>query len=478
MANPRAFLDTERAATPKRDPAQRVQDWAEVEGHLPRAALAAQGERCMSCGVPFCHTGCPLGNHVPDWNEAVAEGRWKEAWQRLEETNNFPEVTGRVCPAPCEDTCVLSLHGSPVTIRQIERQIADAAFTRGWIQPRPSTKKSGKRVAIVGSGPAGLTAAQQLARAGHAVTVFERDERPGGLLRFGIPDFKFDRRRLDARLEQLQAEGVVFRCGVAVGQDLSSAELRGHDAVLLAVGALQPRQLGIEGEDLPGVQQAMAYLTAANRGVAAGRHPRDAAGERVVVLGGGDTGADCVGTALRQGAADVQHFHYKPAPPTSRGADVPWPFPPVLLRPSSSHEEGGKRGWSVVARGFVGTDRVRGLMVADVRWQGGEMVVDEASERELPVDRVLVAVGFVGTDAGWLGELGVDVERGRVTTDDRRLAAPGIWSCGDAARGASLVVHAIHDGRRVAREIDRALTGRSRLRVLENSSPLAAVRSG
>ena len=472
MANPRGFLEIDRAPAAKRDPRERVQDWAEVEGHLPTATLAAQGERCMDCGVPFCHTGCPLGNHIPDWNQAVAEGRWRDAWQRLEQTNNFPEVTGRVCPAPCEDACVLSLQDAPVSIRAIERQIADAAFTRGWIQPQPATQRTGKRVAIVGSGPAGLTAAQQLARAGHDVTVFERDEAPGGLLRFGIPDFKFDRRLLDLRLDQLRAEGVRFRCGVSVGDDVSVPELRGFDATLLAVGALRPRRLGLDGEDLPGVQPALDYLVAANRAVAAGRSPRDAAGQRVVVLGGGDTGADCVGTALRQGAADVLHFHYKPAPSASRDPDLPWPFPPVLLRPSSSHEEGGQRGWNVIARGFEGDERLQGLRVADVRWEDGRMTVDPSTERAIPVDRVLVAVGFVGTDAGWLHELGVDLERGRVCTDDQLLAAPGVWSCGDAARGASLVVHAIHDGRRAARAIDRALTGRSRLRVLENSAPL------
>jgi glutamate synthase (NADPH) small chain len=472
MSNPRGFLELKRAPAPKRDPQERVGDWGEVEGRLPREALEQQGERCMSCGVPFCHTGCPLGNHIPDWNEAVAEGRWKEAWARLEATNNFPEVTGRVCPAPCEDACVLSLNDQPVSIRQIERQIADAAFARGWIQPQVALRRSGRRVAIVGSGPAGLTAAQQLARAGHDVTVFERDEQPGGLLRFGIPDFKFDRRMLDLRLEQLRAEGVRFRCGVSVGQDVSIEEVRSFDAVLLAVGALQARRLGLEGEDLPGVQPAMEFLAAANRAVARGQASTDAAGERVVVLGGGDTGADCVGTALRQGAAEVLHFHYKPAPPEERDVGTPWPFPPVLLRPSSSHEEGSERGWSVVARGFEGGERVTAIRVADVGWGEGGMQIREASERAIPVDRVLVAVGFTGTDNDWLDGLGVATKRGRVVTDDALLAAPNVWSCGDAARGASLVVHAIQDGRTAARSIDEALSGRSRLRVLQDSSSL------
>lgn len=470
----RTFLRVDRAATPKRDVDERVGDWGEVEGHLPREVLAGQGERCMDCGVPFCHTGCPLGNHIPDWNEAVAQGRAEEAWRRLEETNNFPEVTGRICPAPCEDACVLNLQDAPVAIRQIERQIADSAFTRGWIQPRPATRQTGKTVAVVGSGPGGLAAAQQLARAGHQVTVFERDEAPGGLLRFGIPDFKFDRRVLDLRLDQLRGEGVEFRCGVDVGRDVTVEELGAFDAVLLALGALKPRRLGLDGEGLPGVQSALDYLTDANRTVARGDASRDAAGERVIILGGGDTGADCLGTVLRQGAAHVHHFHYRPAPPESRDPSVPWPFPPVLLRPSSSHEEGGERGWSVVARGFVGTDRLEALQVADVRWVDGRMEVDEASERTLPADRVLVAVGFVGVDAGgWLDGLGVRTQRGRIVTDDHLQAAPGVWSCGDAVRGASLVVHAIQQGREAARAIDGALSGRSRLRVLPDSAPLS-----
>jgi glutamate synthase (NADPH/NADH) small chain len=470
MSNPRAFLQIGRAAPPKRDARERVRDWQEVEGRLPRAVLTAQGERCMDCGVPFCHTGCPLGNHVPDWNEAMAAGRWKEAWERLEETNNFPEITGRICPAPCEDACVLNLQGQPVMIRQIERQIADAAFARGWVEPQAARPSTGRTVAVVGSGPAGLAAAQQLARAGHAVTVFERDEAPGGLLRFGIPDFKFDRAMLDLRLTQLRGEGVQFKCGVTVGVDLDVEALRRFDAVLLALGASAPRPMTIPGSGLPGVQMAMDFLVAANRAVAAGIPPEDLRGQRVIVFGGGDTGADGYGTALRQGA-DVLHFHYKPAPPEARDPAVPWPFPPILLRPSSSHEEGGERGWSVVALAFEGDAALEAVRVGDVRWTDGRMEV--VGERLIPADRALIALGFVGTDAGgWVEELGVRRTPEGTLATEGLLAAPGVWACGDARQGASLVVHAIAEGRRAARAIDEALGGRSRLRVLPERSVL------
>jgi len=394
----RAFLEIGRAALAKRPVEERLGDWREVERDLPAPELQAQASRCMDCGIPFCHAGCPLGNHVPDWNEALAAGRTEGAVERLHSTNNFPEITGRICPAPCEDACVLGLHGAPVTIRQVEKQLGDAALAQG-LQAHPPRQESGRTVAIVGSGPAGLAAAQQLRRAGHAVTVFERHDRPGGLLRYGIPDFKLDRAVLDQRLDQLRAEGVVFRCGVSVGDDVTLDALRSdHDAVLLAVGAWHPRELPLPGRDLPGVHPALDYLVQANRRVAGlpVDDPIDVRGETVLVLGGGDTGADCLGTALRDGAARVLHWHYKPPPPTERGAEQPWPFPPALLRPSSSHEEGGERGWSVVAKAFVGDDRVKAIRCVDVSWEGGSMRELPETEREVLVDRVLLAVGFVG----------------------------------------------------------------------------------
>lgn len=454
----REFLDIPRAPTPKRPVDERLQDWAEVEADLDPEALRAQASRCMDCGVPFCHAGCPLGNSIPDWNELLAEGEEAGAIERLHATNNFPEITGRICPAPCEDACVLEQQGAAVTIRQIEKQLADSALRRGLV-PKPPRRELGSHVAIVGSGPAGLAAAQQLRRAGHRVTIFERHDRPGGLLRYGIPDFKLDRTVLDQRLDQLRAEGVAFRTGIEVGVDVSLEHLRSeHDAVLLAIGAWKPRDLPLPGRDLPGVHFAMEYLVQANRRVAGlpVDDPIDVRGETVLVLGGGDTGADCLGTALRDGAAEVLHWHYKPAPPDVRDPSSPWPFAPFVLRPSSSHEEGGERGWSVVAKAFVGTERVTALRCVDVRWEDGAMTELPETLRDVPVDRVLLAVGYTGADAPWLD-------------DAARL--DGVHVCGDARVGASLVVTAIQDGRRAARTIDAALRGSSRLPVLP-STPL------
>ena len=447
----RAFLDIPRAPTPKRSVSARKGDFSEVEGDLPESALQAQASRCMDCGIPFCVSGCPLGNHVPDWNEDVAAGAAASALERLHATNNFPEITGRICPAPCEDACVLQLHGAPVAIRQIEKQIADAGIAHG-LRPRSPRHETGRSVAIVGSGPAGLAAAQQLRRAGHAVTVFERHDRPGGLLRYGIPDFKLDRAVLDRRLDQLRAEGVVFRCGTAVGIDLPLERLREkHDAVLLALGAWRPRDLSVPGRALAGIHPAMDYLVQANRRVA-GLPVHDAIDVRdqiVLILGGGDTGADCLGTAIRDGARQVLHWHYKPAPPDHDAAA--WPDPPAILRVSSSHEEGGDRGWSVVAKAFVGPDRVRAIRCVDVDWIDGQMLERVGSARDVPVDRVFLAVGYQGSDAPWL---------------DAAAALPGVWVCGDARTGASLVVTAIAEGRSAAHAIDGSLSPRRRLPVL------------
>ena len=458
----RDFLDVPRQEMAKRDVTERLNDWREVETSPPIEVLKAQAGRCMDCGVPFCHTGCPLGNHVPDWNESVTEGATFAALRRLHVTNNFPEITGRICPAPCEDACVLGLHGAPVTIRQIEKQIADAGFAAGLVTPRPPARETGRTVAVVGSGPAGLAAAQQLRRAGHGVTVYERHDRPGGLLRYGIPDFKLDRAVLDRRLDQLRAEGVVFRCGVEVNVDLPLETLREeHDAVLLALGAWRARDMPLPGRELPGVHLALDYLVQANRRVAglAVEDPIDVKDEVVLILGGGDTGADCLGTALRDGAARVLHWHYKPPPQTERGEEAPWPFPPAVLRPSSSHDEGGERGWSVLAKAFVGADRLRAIRCVDVQWDEGAMIELPETEREVLVDRVLLAVGYVGCDAPWLAEAS---------------ALDGVTVCGDARVGASLVVTAIQEGRLAARTIDQRLSGHSRLTVLRDVASLSA----
>ena len=489
MADPRGFLEHARAKTPKRPADQRIGDWEEVESELPAPALKAQASRCMDCGVPFCHKGCPLGNDIPDWNDLVRRGRWSEAITALHATNNFPEFTGRTCPAPCEQSCVLELSGEPVTIKQLEKQIIDVAWDNSWVRPEPSPVTTGKRVAIVGSGPAGLAAAQQLARVGHDVTVFERDDQAGGLLRYGIPDFKLHKLQVQRRIEQLEGEGVTFRLGVDVGEEITGSQLLdGFDAVCLAVGAREPREMDLPGRDLSGVHQAMPYLEQANRVVAGSLEAPaiDATGKQVVILGGGDTGADCLGTAHRQGAAHVHHLHYKPAPPGARTDDMPWPWWPLIHHPSSSHEEGGQRGWSIVATGFRGEDgHVVALEGVRVSWSpdtaGGRPVMRrvEGSELEIPCDLVLLAVGFSGVEPLPLHtQLGVEVDRrGRLrTVDGYRTTADRVWTAGDASRGASLVVWAIHDGRQAAREIDLALMGRTRLPPNPDPLPLKASR--
>jgi len=480
----RNFLDEPRRDAPKRPARERVRDAREVEKRMALPVLQSQGGRCMDCGIPFCHHGCPLGNRIPDWNELVHRGRFREAFDALHATNNFPEVTGRICPAPCEDACVLALDGDAVTIRQIEKHIADVGFDEGWVRPVRPAPPTGKRVAVVGSGPAGLAAAQQLARVGHEVVVFERDDRPGGLLRYGIPDFKLDKGVLDARLAQLDAEGVTFECGVDVGTDVTADELAERfDAVLLAIGAQRPRRMEIPGADLDGVVFAMDYLTGHNRAVAGdGPPPIDARGKRVVILGGGDTGADCLGTAHRQGAASVHHFHYKPPPPTERTPEMPWPFVPMVLRQSSSHEEGGVRGFSVTTKAFLGDDagRLRAMRVVDVEWVPGDdgrprMEERPGTEREIPVDLALIAIGFVGPEGRQLVDgLGAGTGgRGTVEIDDDyRTAAPRVFACGDATRGASLVVWAIWEGREAAQRIDQALMGSSRLPTNPHPHPL------
>ena len=459
-------------------------DWQEVEGDLKLRALRGQAARCIDCGIPFCHKGCPLGNNIPDWNDLASRAKWRQASERLHATNNFPEFTGRICPAPCEEACVLNISGEPVTIRQIEKQIVDYAWEQGWIVPAPGDDATGHRIAVVGSGPAGLAAAQQLARVGHAVTVFERDDRLGGLLRYGIPDFKLEKSGLDRRLDQMRAEGVDFRTGVNVGRDLDLEDLeRRFDAVVLAIGSLAPRDLRIPGRELEGVHFAMDYLTRQNRLVAQDPvpDPISAAGRDVVILGGGDTGADCLGTAHRQGARGVHHFHYKPPPPSERTAEMPWPWWPMILRESSSHEEGGRREWSAIPKRFSGdaSGKVRQMHCVRVRWEedaGGVMRMAEVpgTEFEVPADLVLLSVGFTGPELDVMGtQAPRRLEDGRIAAGaEFETSRQGVFACGDATRGASLVVWAIWEGREAARCVDVYLRGGSPLPTLPNLHPI------
>jgi len=473
VGKPTGFMEVARAEPPHRPVEQRVRDFQEVESPLPDEQLLAQASRCMDCGVPFCHGwGCPLANAIPEVNDLVYRGRWREASQILHSTNNFPEITGRVCPALCEAACTLSINDEPVLIKYIERRIAERAFAEGWIVPLATARRSGRRIAVVGSGPAGLAAAQQLARAGHEVIVFEKDDRPGGLLRYGIPDFKLPKWVLERRLEQLTGEGVEFQTNVRIGQDISPRYLRRRfDAVLLAMGASQPRDLMVPGRELKNVHFAMEYLTQQNR-LNAGEQLSDAeridaAGKIVVVIGGGDTGGDCVGTAIRQGARAVHQLEILPAPPQVRAADDLWPDWPRVLRTSSSHEEGCERHWSVMTKELIGRDgKVAELRCCRVEWidgpNGPRMVEKPNSEFTMPAELVLLAMGFVHVEHGGLIEqLGIELdERGNIKTDqDGRTSQPGLFATGDAAFGASLVVRAIASGRSVAGVINRQLDG-------------------
>ncbi len=478
------FLEIERQLPARRPVAERLRDWNELEGKLDEDALRSQGARCMDCGIPFCHKGCPLGNLIPDWNDLVYRGRWREAMERLHSTNNFPDFTGRVCPAPCEEACVLSINSQPVTIKQIEKQIVDRAWKEGWVGPSVAARRTGKKVAVVGSGPAGLACAQQLARAGHAVTVFERADRIGGLLRYGIPDFKLEKHLIDRRIEQMAGEGVTFRTEVNVGVDVRADELRARfDAIVLAGGATQARDLTVPGRELRGVHFAMEFLPQQNKRVAGDAVPEQitATGKRVVVLGGGDTGSDCVGTSNRQGALSVHQLELLPMPPATRTADLaPWPYWPMILRTSSSHEEGASRDWSINTKRLSGDaeGHVRKLHGVRLEWQtqdnGGppRMVEIPGSELEIDADLVLLALGFLGPErAPLLADLGVELDaRGNVACGpDWATSVPGVFSCGDMRRGQSLVVWAIWEGREAARGVDAYLMGATRL----PASPLA-----
>jgi glutamate synthase (NADPH) small chain len=474
MGKASGFLEYGRETPERRPILERVNDWFEVYQDFSAEKLQRQAARCMDCGVPFCHTGCPVNNLIPDWNDLVWKGRWREALRALHATNNFPEFTGRICPAPCEAACVLGINEPPVAIKAVEQQIMDRAFEEGWIQAEAPRRRTGKRVAILGSGPAGLAAAQQLNRAGHSVTVFEKHDRIGGLLRYGIPDFKLEKRIVDRRLQQLYAEGIDFRINVNVGIDISGPELvRDYNAVLLAIGAEQPRDLEIPGRDLKGIHFAMDYLSQQNRRRAGDRFKESeeilATGKRVVIIGGGDTGADCLGTAHRQKAASVHQFQIHPMPPEERHPSTPWPLWPLQLRMEAAHEEGGVREWSVLTNHFAGDEDGNVKKLHCVR-AGPKPALERFAGTEFSLDAelVLIAIGFAGpVREGLLQQLPLVFDaRGNVQTDDTYMTSlPGIFSAGDARRGPSLVVWAIAEGRKAAHHIDRFLIGSSPLPV-------------
>jgi glutamate synthase (NADPH) small chain len=464
MGKVTGFMEYTREVPGRRDPAVRIKDWFEIYLPFPDDHLRTQAARCMDCGVPFCHTGCPLTNIIPDWNDLVYKGRWKEAVRQLHATNNFPEFTGRICPAPCEAACVLGIIDPPVTIKQIEKTIIDRAFAEGYIVPEPPAAASGKRVAVVGSGPAGLAAAQQLARAGHSVTVFEKADRIGGLLRYGIPSFKMEKHLIDRRLEQMRAEGVRFETNAQVGGNVPVEDLRREfDGILLAGGAEQARNLNVPGRELKGIHLAMEFLPQQNRVCEGDTVPEQilATGKRVVIIGGGDTGADCLGTSHRQGARSVTQFELLPKPPDTRSPSTPWPLWPMQLRIESSHEEGGTRDWSVSTVRFTGDDNGNVKQLHGVRVSPA-LEPQPGTEFTLETDLVLLAMGFTGpVKHGMLDQLGVALDaRGNVAAGaDYMSSVPGVFAAGDMRRGQSLVVWAIAEGRRAAEGIDRYLKG-------------------
>ena len=467
MGEPTGFLQWDRATPQRRRIEVRVQDWQEVYEKFPEEDLKHQAGRCMDCGIPFCNNGCPLGNLIPDWNDLVYRGHWKDAVERLHATNNFPEFTGRLCPAPCESACVLAINSDAVTIKQVEVEIIDRAWSEGWVIPQMPSKKTGRRVVVIGSGPAGLACAQQLTRVGHDVVVLERSDRIGGLLRYGIPEFKMEKHHIERRIDQMRSEGTVFRTNAVVGENVDVDVLvASNDAVVLACGATAWRDLPVAGRELNNIYQAMEYLPPANK-VQQGDLAAptiSATGKHVVIIGGGDTGADRLGTAHRQGAASVTQLEILPQPPATRATENPWPQWSFVYRTSSAHEEGGERLFSVTTDRFLGDEKnnVRALVICEVKSESGKFMKVEGTERELPADLVLLALGFVGQEkSSWMDQLGLQFDqRGNIVRNDEYMSsAKGVFVAGDMGRGQSLIVWAIAEGRAAAAAVYRYLMG-------------------
>ncbi|MDX1908985.1 MAG: glutamate synthase subunit beta [Bacteroidia bacterium] len=474
MGKPTGFIEYGREVSRSRDPRERTRDFRDVYEPSSPDKVVRQAARCMDCGVPFCHQGCPLGNLIPEFNDAVYQQNWAQAWEVLTATNNFPEFTGRICPAPCEGSCVLGINSDPVAIELVEKTITETAYSLNLVKARPPQQRTGRTAAVIGSGPAGLAAAAQLNAAGHTVTVYERSIRPGGLLRYGVPDFKLEKWVIDRRISLMEQEGITFVCGIEIGRDLSFDDLRArHEAVIVCTGAEQPREMDLPGRHLTGVHLAMDYLTLQNQQVAGEWTPDlgeiNARDKQVIVLGGGDTGSDCIGTANRQGAARVTQLTWGPKPPAARAQDNPWPEWPMVLQSSSSHEEGCERHWSVLIKGFVGdeTGKLTAIRTARIQWHPGRKGYDEVagSTEDLPCDLALIAVGFSGVlQAPWLTAAGLATDaRGNLATKQYHTEVPGVFAAGDARRGQSLVVWAISEGREAARAADTWLMGTSAL---------------